>query len=121
MTRLSERALRVTSQDGSSQVQFRDLVQEGALTETGPDQNPWKTSFSASGGFKRYWDGCSSTPFLQSSQEDQVVTYDDPQSLYMKAAFVRSSGMRGVNLFDLSGDTDALDLINSLREGLALP
>jgi chitinase len=122
VTKLTERSLKVTSEDGSSQVQFRTLVSEGALQiDHQNSSSPWNTTYTSSGGFTRYWDGCSSTPFLQSSKEDQVITYDDPQSLYMKAAFVRNSGMLGVNLFDIHGDTDGFDLLDSLRYGLGLP
>lgn len=122
VTKLTERgSVKVVAEDGSTQVQFRDLVTEGALSFVPENKsNPWNATFQGSGGFERYWDGCSSTPFLQSSAEDQVITYDDPQSLYMKAAFVSSAGMKGVNLFDVSGDTDSSDLINSLRYGLGL-
>jgi chitinase len=121
VTELSERGdVRVISDEGD-QVQFRDLVSEGALQMEPSNQSiPWNAAYGASGGFRRYWDACSSTPFLQSSEEQQVIVYDDPESLYKKAAFVASAGMRGVNLFDLSGDTDTLDLINSLRYGLGL-
>jgi chitinase len=119
-TRLTEREnVKVTS-DGD-QIQFRNLVSEGALQLVSANRSTlWNATYISSGGFKRYWDECSDTPFLQSSAEDEVITYDDPESLYIKAAFVRNAGMRGVNLFDLSGDTDASDLINSLRYGLGL-
>lgn len=120
-TKLTERDVKVVSEDGSTQVQFNTLVSEGALQITASNgSKPWNATYGASGGFTRFWDGCSSTPFLRSSAEDQVITYDDPQSLYMKAAFVKSSGMLGVNLFDIHGDTDAFDLVDSLRYGLGL-
>lgn len=110
----------MTSAEGD-QIQFNQLVSEGALQLMSANKSsPWNSTFTASGGFTRYWDNCSSTPFLQSSQEDQVITYDDPESLYLKAAFVAGAGMRGVNLFDVSGDTGSSDLINSLRYGLGL-
>ncbi|PCH41122.1 glycoside hydrolase family 18 protein [Wolfiporia cocos MD-104 SS10] len=72
-------------------------------------------------GFERCWDACSSTPFLRSEGAEQVVTYDDPLSLGLKAAFAREQGMRGVNLFDVSGDTDQWDLTDGCRTGLGLP
>ena len=45
---------------------------------------------------------------------------DDPQSLEMKATFARYAGLRGVNLFDIHGDTDEADLADALRRGLGL-
>ncbi|KIP02119.1 glycoside hydrolase family 18 protein [Phlebiopsis gigantea 11061_1 CR5-6] len=76
--------------------------------------------FTAADGFERRWDACSSTPYLRSAAARQVVAYDDPQSLEMKATFARYAGLRGVNLFDIHGDTDNADLADALRRGLGL-
>jgi chitinase len=75
-------------------------------------------SYSGSGGFTREWDSCSKTPFLR-SPDRQVVAYDDPESLGMKAAFSVSVGMMGVNLFDVTGDTDNWSLADGLIRGLS--
>jgi chitinase len=104
----------VTSQDGSPQVQFRDLVAQGALAHNASGEPP----FYAAGGFVRYWDDCSSTPYLRSDSARQIITYDDPESLAMKAAFALQTGMLGVNMFDAHGDTDQGDLINAIRTAL---
>lgn len=76
--------------------------------------------FTGLAGFERKWDACSSTPYLRSTAARQVVTYDDPQSLEMKATFARYAGLRGVNMFDIHGDTDQWDLTDALRRGLGL-
>ena len=76
--------------------------------------------YTALKGFEREWDACSSTPYLRSAAARQVVTYDDPQSLEMKAVFVRYAGLLGVNMFDIHGDTDSWDLTDALRRGLGL-
>jgi chitinase len=107
----------VVSQDGSPQIQFRDLVQQGALRPV-HDGGGGESPFSAAGGFTRYWDDCSSTPYLRSASARQVITYDDPESLAMKAAFALRTGMLGVNMFDVHGDTDQGDLINAIRTAL---
>ncbi|KAJ7682670.1 glycoside hydrolase [Mycena polygramma] len=96
------------------QIQFRDLCDQGALARGAGN------TFDGAGGFTRYWDECSSTPYLRSPSTRQVVTYDDPQSLGMKATFVREVGMLGVNMFDVHGDTDSWDLTDSLRRGLGI-
>ncbi|KAI0832337.1 glycoside hydrolase [Trametes gibbosa] len=131
-------AARVHNEDGGAddgQVQFRDLVAQGVLLPylgaARPPPNgttgaasaeppPPPRLFAGGAGFERGWDGCSSTPFLRSAAAGQVVTYDDPASLEMKAELVRAAGMRGVNLFDVSGDTDQWDLVDALRRGLGL-
>ncbi|KII95055.1 glycoside hydrolase family 18 protein [Plicaturopsis crispa FD-325 SS-3] len=115
---LARRAVHVANDDGSmtdGQVQVRSLISQGALIRTGGPQQ-----FGGAHGFTRYWDGCSSTPFLRSSGASQVISYDDPESLGMKASFVKKVGMLGVNMFDVHGDTDQWDLTDSLRRGLGL-
>ena len=76
--------------------------------------------FNGQKGFVRQWDACSSSPFLRSASARQVITYDDPQSLEMKAVFVRAAGLLGVNMFDVHGDTDQWDLTDGIRRGLGL-
>jgi chitinase len=102
----------------SGQIQFYDLVSQGALVRMPPSNASDPCNFVASGGFKRSWDDCSSTPFLYSPQ--QVVAYDDPESLGMKAKLARELNCLGANLFDVHGDTDQWDLTNSVRKGLGL-
>lgn len=117
-------SVKVVNEDGSSdgQVQFRELLRQGALirqTSTISDtQNV--TSFVGGAGFERHWDSCSETPFLRSSVSRQVIAYDDLESLGLKVLFAREVGMLGVNLFDVHGDTDNWDLTNLIRDVLVL-
>ncbi|KAL0949420.1 hypothetical protein HGRIS_009481 [Hohenbuehelia grisea] len=115
-------AFRVTDEDGGSdgQVQFRGLVAEGALVRVPPTDDGGVPQFVGGQGFTRYWDECSATPFLRSPEAGQIITYDDPQSLGMKAAFAKQVGMLGVNMFDVHGDTPEWDLIDATRKGLRL-
>ena len=114
-------AIKVVDEDGGSdsQVQFRQLVRQGVLVRTTPQHGDGSPTFLSSGGFERRWDSCSATPFLRSTS-GQVITYDDPESLSMKATFARQVGMLGVNLFDVHGDIDEWDLTNSIRKSLDL-
>ncbi|GAB1519675.1 hypothetical protein RhiTH_002743 [Rhizoctonia solani] len=100
--------------DDSGQVQFKQLVNVGALKLNS------NGNYVGAGGFNRLWDVCSSTPYLVSQNAKQVVAYDDPQSLGMKAAFARGAGLRGVNMFDVHGDTENWTLTDAIREGLGL-
>ena len=129
----------MTNEDGGTdngQVQFRELLRQGALkyipdsdtsdmdyNRRGPLLFAGKTInnyFTGYNGFTRYWDQCSGTPFLRSEAARQVISYDDPQSLEIKATFARQAGLLGVNMFDVHGDTDHWDLIDGLRRGLGL-
>ncbi|CAE6412290.1 unnamed protein product [Rhizoctonia solani] len=100
--------------DDSGQIQFKQLVKTGALKVNS------NGNYVGAGGFNRMWDVCSSTPYLVSQNAKQVVAYDDPQSLGMKAAFARGAGLRGVNMFDVHGDTENWTLTDAIREGLGL-
>lgn len=102
------------SMDGttdSGQINFNSLVSQGALklnTQTG--------TFDAAGGYTKYWDDCSDTPYLANG--NIVVTYDDPDSLYDKADFSRLAGIAGVAMWSIDGDTSTQVLTNSLIAGL---
>ena len=153
----------------SGQVQFRDLIKQGALNRllesslsgTDPDSfgNPLDeldcededegkhlslsvsaagglmvlpvvadsspdgfaaASFEGARGFTRHWDLCSSTPYLRSEFAGQIITFDDPSSLGLKAAWAREAGILGVNIFDIHGDTDDWVLVDSIRNGLGI-
>ncbi|KAG1755573.1 glycoside hydrolase family 18 protein [Suillus lakei] len=101
--------------DDDHQVQFRDLVSKGILQRNGDG------TYAAvpSSGFQRSWDKCSATPFLHS--DTQTIPYDDPESLAMKGAFAKKTGMLGVNMFDVHGETDQWDLITAARNALLGP
>lgn len=113
-------SVKVVDEDGGSdsQVQFRQLVKQGALVRSQLENGT--PTFSPSGGFERRWDTCSATPFLRSVSSGQIISYDDPESLSMKAAFARQAGMLGVNLFDIHGDTEEWDLTDPIRKSLGL-
>lgn len=108
------------------QIQFNELLQQGAIIRARPDQggdgegpHPLP-EFVGDGGFTRFWDDCSSTPFLTSPYANQVITYDDPVSLSLKAEYAKSMGLLGVCMFDITGDTRQWDLLGSLRGSLGL-
>ncbi|KAH9482401.1 Chitinase A1 [Psilocybe cubensis] len=111
---------KIVGDDGDSegQVQFNELVQQGVLLRSGNDSFHYEVN--AESGFEGLWDGCSETPYLRSSIFNQVITYDNPTSLAMKAAFAKKVGMLGINLFDIHGDTDRWDLLDSIRYALEL-
>ncbi|KAF7352678.1 MPN domain-containing protein [Mycena venus] len=88
-TRRQTQAQSVQLACDGDQIQFRDLHRQGALIRRADG------SFTGAGGFTRYFDQCSSTPYLRSLSRNQIVTYDDPQSIVMKAAFAKGMGMLG--------------------------
>jgi chitinase len=55
-------------------------------------------------GYTRYWDSAASVPYLYSDQQHQFVSYEDPQSLSLKAAYVRQQGLGGIMFWEYNGD-----------------
>ena len=94
--------------------------QDPALLRAAIENREPRSLFAGANGFVRGWDECSSTPFLRNEGARQVVAYDDPVSLEMKGQLVRQARMLGVNMFDVTGDTDQWDLADALRRGLGL-
>ncbi|KAJ9108777.1 hypothetical protein QFC21_000097 [Naganishia friedmannii] len=96
------------------QIKFSDMVAQGGLAR-GDDQH-----WIGANGFTRYWDTCSSTPWLKSSETGQIITYDDPISISLKAQFARQAGLRGTNFWEITGDTSDWSLLDAARSGLGL-
>lgn len=125
-----------TNGDGGSdngQIQFRDLLGQAILKYSSSSSSSSSSSdtlssngysipnhFRGTNAFTRYWDSCSNTPFLRSEKAGQVISYDDPQSLELKGMLVKQFGLGGVNMFDVSGETDHWDLVDAVRRGLGL-
>ena len=119
MRAIRERAVTVTNSDGGSsdgQVMFYGLIDQGALESDG------EGGYEGAGGFTRHWDECSSTPWLKSSESGQIITYDDTQSMSLKAQFAKQAGIRGCNIFSIDGDyvDSAWPLTDAVRSGLGL-
>jgi chitinase len=72
-------------------------------------------------GFTRYWDAAASVPYLYSEQKRQFVSYEDPESLALKCAYVRRKGLAGVMFWDYMGDPTGalLNTINAAFYGNA--
>jgi chitinase len=71
------------------------------------------------GEFKRFWDPIASAPYLYNARKRIFITYEDPQSISAKCAYVTQQKLGGVMFWDYSGDPSGvlLDTINKeLRE-----
>jgi len=68
-------------------------------------------------GFVRYWDERAKAPYLWNAQTRVFVSYDDPQSLALKARFVRSRGLGGMMYWEHSQDPHG-ELLRSLDAAL---
>ncbi|KAJ7797708.1 glycoside hydrolase family 18 protein [Mycena olivaceomarginata] len=93
------------------QISFKSLVASGALVKNSDGK------YYAGPGFTRAWDVCSKTPFLYSTAQKTVVSYDDTSSLDAKTGFAKSNGMAGCFTWSLDQD-DGVTLHNAIRKAL---
>lgn len=66
-------------------------------------------------GYNRYWHGQSMAPWLFNGST--FISYDDPQSLGLKAGFVKERGLGGVMIWEISLDPNQL-LLDALLQGM---
>ncbi len=73
--------------------------------------------FLDKGGFVRHWDAAAQSAWLWNARERRMISYDDPQALQAKAAFVRERGLGGVMYWEQSTDPDE-QLLDVVRAAL---
>jgi chitinase len=69
-------------------------------------------------GFVRHWDDRAKAPYLWNSSSRTFISYDDPQSIGIKAQYVKAHHLGGMMFWELSEDRndELLDVIvRSLR------
>lgn len=55
-------------------------------------------------GYVRHWDATAQVPYLWNAQTHAFISYDDPQSLKLKADFVKANGLGGMMYWEQSQD-----------------
>lgn len=95
---------------------------------TGPAAGTWEAGVEdykvlsarlADGEIRRYWDKTAKAAWLFDGTD--FWTYDDPQVLCYKTAYIRHHELRGVMFWDLTGDTADGELITEIDKGLSRP
>jgi chitinase len=69
-------------------------------------------------GYTRYWDESAKAPYLYSEKDQTFWTYDDPQSLALKAQYARQHGLGGIMFWEISGDDAQGTLVDSIYQAL---
>ncbi len=81
---------------------------------------PWpnlKTDFIGKAGFVRHWDAQAEAPWLWNPHTRTFITYDDPESIAAKAAFVKAQHLGGIMYWEQGLDpTD--ELLDAIWHGL---
>jgi chitinase len=68
-------------------------------------------------GWQRHWDAAAQAPFLWNPDAHAFISYEDPQSLRAKAAFVRARGLGGIMYWEYRQDRDE-QLLDVLDQAL---
>ncbi len=71
-------------------------------------------------GFIRYWDDKASVPFLYNPDKQIFVSYEDPESIAVKARFVFKHNLGGVMFWDYSSDATGA-LLEAIDNSLLHP
>jgi chitinase len=69
--------------------------------------HPWPqlvADFIDRNGYARYWDSTAQVPYLWNAQTHVFISYDDTQSLKLKADFVKARGLGGMMYWEQSQD-----------------
>lgn len=67
------------------------------------------------GAYDRQWHDDAKVPWLYDAREQIMITYDDPDSVALKADYVRQHDLGGVMIWELSADDDKGSLIDALQ------
>jgi len=71
---------------------------------------------NSSGDWIRIWDSKSSVPFLFNTNTRQFITYDDPESVSLKADYVINKNLGGMMMWEIEEDTQDSELISTIYE-----
>jgi chitinase len=83
-------------------------------------EHPWpqlKQDFIGKNGYVRYWDPVAQAPYLWNVDTHHFISYDDPQSLAAKAAYVKARHLGGVMYWEQSHDPQG-ELLGAIWAGL---
>lgn len=70
----------------------------------------------STGNWIRVWDKKASAPFLFNKSTKQFITYDDPNSVSIKADYVIDHGLGGMMMWEIEEDTNNCELITTMYE-----
>ena len=81
---------------------------------------PWPQldkDYIGKNGYVRYWDSAAQAPWLWNAGLRRFISYDDPQSIAAKTAYVKSRHLGGIMYWEQSLDPGG-ELLEALSRGL---
>jgi chitinase len=101
---------------GETEFPYNSLFSSGALTYT-------NGVYAGAGGYKRYWNAAAQVPYLYSATAKRFITYDDSESMRVKANYANQVGLGGLMFWELSEDvtSGATSLLDTIYDRVHLP
>jgi chitinase len=78
---------------------------------------PMSATLVNRGGFVRLWDSQAQAPYLWNKDTRTFISYDDPESLRLKSAYIREKALGGVMFWEYYADRTGA-LLDTLFKGL---
>jgi GH18 family chitinase len=101
---------------GETEFPYNSLFSSGALTYS-------NGVYAGAGGYKRYWNATAQVPYLDSATAKRFITYDDSESMQVKANYANQLGLGGLMFWELSEDVTSgtTSLLDSIYDRVHLP
>jgi chitinase len=80
------------------------------------DYNDLHDNYVGAAGWTRTWDKQSQVPWLYNAAQSTMISYDDEESLAIKANYIIDNNLGGAMFWELSGDTSDSLLSDTLAE-----
>ena len=83
-------------------------------------EHPWpqlKRDYIGRKGFVRHWDAKAMAPWLWNPRTRAFISYDDPQSIAAKAAYVKAHRLGGIMYWEQTQDPQG-ELVDAIWQGL---
>ncbi|GAB3784804.1 glycoside hydrolase family 18 protein [Dyella agri] len=93
------------------------MFQKFGHYQGGHDWPELKANLIGHNGYVRYWDAKAEAPYLWNEQTHRFVTYDDPQSIAAKGAYVKAQHLGGLMYWEQASDPDD-ELLKAVWQGL---
>ena len=101
---------------GETEFPYNSLFSSGALTYS-------NGVYTGAGGYKRYWNATAQVPYLYSATAKRFITYDDSESMQVKANYANQVGLGGLMFWELSEDVTSgtTSLLDTIYDRVHLP
>lgn len=91
-------------------------LQQAGKFKTTINYREFADSLSTARGFVTYWDKVAQAPYAYSARQQEFASFDDEQSIRLKAQYVRAKHLGGVMFWELTGDKPQHGLLESLYQ-----